>query len=93
MCDHSDTERLRLQSGEVVAVDECLAPLLQALNDAGIPTSESCCGHGKAPSQIFFQPGPPPFRLVVFACCGAPFSVSVQWNPNQQDAFGRVAFD
>lgn len=28
-------------------VDVCLAPLIQILNDYGIETIASCCGHGK----------------------------------------------
>ena len=61
-------------------VDECLAPLLQALNDAGIPTSESCCGHGEKPSQIFFAPGPSGIRFSAYGCCGESWSVSLSWT-------------
>lgn len=28
-------------------VDSCIAPLVQVLNDYGIQTVSSCCGHGK----------------------------------------------
>lgn len=28
--------------------DYCIAPLIKALNDSGIETVTSCCGHGKA---------------------------------------------
>lgn len=31
-----------------VGVDACLAPIIKALNDSGIKTVSSCCGHGKA---------------------------------------------
>jgi len=28
-------------------IDACLAPLIQTLNDFGVRTIASCCGHGK----------------------------------------------
>jgi len=33
---------------EAVPVDECIAPLVQMLNDYGIETIACCCGHGQA---------------------------------------------
>ena len=33
------------EKGELI--DSCIAPLVQMLNDYGIKTIESCCGHGK----------------------------------------------
>ena len=30
----------------IVPVDNCIAPLIQALNDFGIETETCCCGHG-----------------------------------------------
>lgn len=38
-------------------IDACIAPLVQALNDAGIYTANSCCGHGKRPGQIILHDG------------------------------------
>lgn len=35
-----------LKTGELVEVDSCIAPIVAALNDGGIPTVGSCCGHG-----------------------------------------------
>lgn len=32
---------------EAARVDGCIADLVQALNDAGLATFNSCCGHGK----------------------------------------------
>jgi len=32
--------------------DPCLEPLVRALNDAGLRTVASCCGHGKRPGRI-----------------------------------------
>ncbi len=38
-------------------VDSCIAPLVQALNEAGIHTSGSCCGHGRGPGSILLHDG------------------------------------
>lgn len=40
-----------------VGIDECIAPLIQALNDAGVVTVASCCGHGKGPGRIALGDG------------------------------------
>ena len=37
---------------KIVGVDSCIAPLVKALNDAGISTMASCCGHGHLPPTI-----------------------------------------
>jgi len=39
------------------AVDRCIAPIVQALNDAGIYTANSCCGHGQADGEIILHDG------------------------------------
>lgn len=39
------------------AVDRCIAPIVKALNDAGIYTAGSCCGHGKTDGSILLQDG------------------------------------
>jgi len=51
-----------LRSGIIMAnrewdVDACIAPVVKALNDAGISTIASCCGHGKAPGNITLVDG------------------------------------
>lgn len=33
-------------------VDACIAPLVQAMNDNGMETVSSCCGHGNRPGEI-----------------------------------------
>lgn len=38
-------------------VDPCIAPIVQALNDAGFATRASCCGHGKQPGRITLWDG------------------------------------
>lgn len=38
-------------------VDPCIAPLVAALNDAGIATVASCCGHGHRPGVVSLADG------------------------------------
>lgn len=38
-------------------VDSCIAPIVQALNDAGIYTANSCCGHGEIDGSILLHDG------------------------------------
>ena len=38
-------------------IDSCIAPIVKALNDAGIYTSQSCCGHGKGDGSIDLHDG------------------------------------
>lgn len=51
MCDHENREATmvviqRDDTGRpTVWCDPCLVPLIQALNDGGITTAASCCGH------------------------------------------------
>lgn len=40
-----------------VAIDECIAPIVDALNQAGALTVASCCGHGKQPGSIVLRDG------------------------------------
>lgn len=47
-----------------VKIDACIAPIVKALNDAGIKTRQSCCGHGKGPGSIDLADGR---ELVVMA--------------------------
>ena len=35
-----------------VPIDRCIAPIIKALNDAGIETIASCCGHEKGHGTI-----------------------------------------
>lgn len=37
---------------DVKDIDSCIAPIVRALNDAGVITVASCCGHGKRPGNI-----------------------------------------
>ena len=38
-------------------VDSCIAPMVVALNAAGIATVASCCGHGRRPGNIALADG------------------------------------
>jgi hypothetical protein len=42
---------------DIKGIDSCIAPIVKALNDAEIYTSNSCCGHGKQPGEILFHNG------------------------------------
>lgn len=56
MCEHGKTVEMEL-GGRVWSVDACVAPLIQALNQGGIPTVASCCGHGRIHGVISLQDG------------------------------------
>jgi hypothetical protein len=42
---------------EEKGIDRCIAPIIQALNDAGIYTASCCCGHGKGDGTIILHDG------------------------------------
>lgn len=52
--DLSHTEEGRVAAK---AIDACIAPIVKALNDAGILTRSSCCGHEKRPGSIALADG------------------------------------
>jgi len=67
MCKWGEFEELELEipadmshTGESyikrVKIDKCIAPIVKALNDAGIKTRASCCGHGlRNPKIVLFD--------------------------------------
>lgn len=68
MCTHGDTLDVRVwipdrlsHSGqerwETKPVDRCIAPIVEALLDAGVMTVGSCCGHGKNAGSIALDDG------------------------------------
>lgn len=68
MCRHGDTVNLTVtvpahlsHTGRarttVKGIDRCIAPIVDALNTAGIATASSCCGHGKHPGSILLADG------------------------------------
>lgn len=38
-------------------IDECIAPIVRALQNGGIDMRFSCCGHGKGNGEIILQDG------------------------------------
>lgn len=54
---HCTLSRHTDSRGRPITVDECIAPLVLALNDAGVPTVASCCGHGRMPGNIILADG------------------------------------
>lgn len=56
MCRQGDTV-LITANGAPRDVDRCIAPLVDALNSAGIATVACCCGHGVRPGTIALVDG------------------------------------
>ena len=56
MCNWGETAVINL-GDKVIDVDSCIAPLVKALNDAGLCTVASCCGHGKQPGTVALVDG------------------------------------
>lgn len=61
MCFHGFQKLIRVinsnQTKEEVFVDSCIAEEIQHLNNQGIVTISSCCGHGKAGQIVEYQNG------------------------------------
>lgn len=47
---------LRL-NGRDRGIDPCVAPIVQALYDAGLKPVASCCGHGVKPAEVRLEDG------------------------------------
>ncbi len=66
MCKHDPTYAAqatitlhhKTKRGRVTAqCDPCIEPIVQALNDGGIQTTASCCGHGHRPAAVILEDG------------------------------------
>ena len=68
MCEYGNNIKMNVpipvelsHSGELywkmMDIDSCIAPIVAALNRAGIYTASSCCGHGKSLGHIWLQDG------------------------------------
>lgn len=58
MCDHApNRERAMVLIKPGVWCDPCLEPLVRALNDGGLQTIASCCGHGRRPASVVLADG------------------------------------
>lgn len=56
MCEWGNEEILEYDNKRF-GVDRCIVPLVKALNDAGIKTVASCCGHEKLHGNIVLADG------------------------------------
>jgi len=56
MCEWGDTVLIHIE-GVNRDVDRCIAPLVRVLNESGIKTEASCCGHGHIPGCISLADG------------------------------------
>jgi hypothetical protein len=61
-------------------VDKCIAPIVDALNKAGIYTSSSCCGHGFLNGVISLHDG----RLIEIHTTDAPESAAKWLDKNME---------
>lgn len=63
-------------------VDNCIAPLIQILNDYGIQTLSCCCGHGKTEhSYIRIHP-----KNIMIQKFNEEFSAGLQFSAIRGDA-------
>ena len=56
MCEWGNTILMAV-NGRQRDMDSCIVPLVKALNDAGLTTIASCCGHNKRPGNIALADG------------------------------------
>lgn len=54
MCDYAPFRERAMTAAPDMSwwCDPCIAPIVKALNDAGLRTVASCCGHGERPGSI-----------------------------------------
>ena len=68
MCEWGQTEKVRVkipaknsytgkERWDHKPIDKCIAPLVKALNEGGIITAGSCCGHGRYLGGIELEDG------------------------------------
>lgn len=57
MCEHGNREAAMVTLMPGVWCDPCISPLVKALNDDGLPTVSSCCGHDHSPGRIALADG------------------------------------
>jgi hypothetical protein len=60
------------QRQAIKGVDACIAGIVRALNDGGVITTSSCCGHGRGDGSILLADG----REIVLRSNGGNGSVS-----------------
>jgi hypothetical protein len=75
------------QRQAIKGVDACIADIVRALNDGGVITTGSCCGHGRSDGSILLADG----REIIIKHDGgnsplsAPSIVGGQENGNNTD--------
>lgn len=57
MCNHPNREAAMVVIADGIWCDPCLVPLVKALNEGGVRTVASCCGHGKNAGSIALADG------------------------------------
>ncbi|WP_202033170.1 hypothetical protein [Nocardioides sp. WS12] len=57
MCNHKNREQAMTVLDEKTWCDPCIAPLIKALNDGGLRTIASCCGHEHGPGNVMLVDG------------------------------------
>jgi hypothetical protein len=68
MCDHGDTVPVKVKvlaeqshngrsTWKTKPIDRCIAPIVEALQQAGIDMRGSCCGHGDHNGEILLGDG------------------------------------
>ena len=67
MCDHSPNREAAMviidpgsperHGRDGIWCDPCLEPLIRALNNAGMATAASCCGHSQYPGWVMLHDG------------------------------------
>ena len=76
MCDWGNTKRVRVKISASLShdgkaywkdepIDSCIAPIVMALQYAGVDMLSSCCGHGKNDGEIILADGR---KLVIKQC-------------------------
>lgn len=55
MCQNRNSRWAKLGNGKRFRADGCIRDLIVALNDHGIETLGSCCGHGCYPMTIVYK--------------------------------------
>lgn len=56
MCAHGQTGIVKVGDREI-PIDACIAPIVRALNEGGVETAMSCCGHGEGDGFIMLADG------------------------------------
>ena len=56
MCAHGNIRLLQIGDRQI-PIDNCISSIVKALNDGGVSTAMSCCGHGAREGFIMLADG------------------------------------